>query len=107
VTDALLSVVAAVAFAAVVVAVLCLLTLAPFVLAVGLAERHGLGTARCGLAAAACSAVGLAVAGLALRHGLGLVPLVLGVAATWAAPVALVALGSAGGRLTGVRGRHE
>ena len=106
-SEVLLSTAAAVALVAVVLAVVLALTLAPFVVAVGLAERRGLGSVRWPLVAALCSAVGLGIAYVALRHGLGPVPVALGAAATWSAPVALVALGSSGGRLAGVRGRHQ
>lgn len=106
-SDALFSAAAALGFAAVLLMVLCVLTLGPFVTALELADRRGLGSTRWGLVSAACSVLGLAVAVLVLRHGLGVVPLVLAAAATWAAPVALLALGGAGGRLAGERGRHQ
>ena len=106
-TDALLATGAALLLAAVMLAVLGALTLVPFVVTVGLAERRSCGTARWGMVSAACSSVGLGAAVVALRHGLGLPVAALGAAATWAAPLALLLLGSGGGRLAGVRGRHE
>lgn len=105
--DALVAVAAAVLLVAAGLAALLALTLVPFVTAVGLAERARLGTARWGVVAGLCSALGLAVAYVSLRHGLGPLVVALGVLATWTAPVALLALGGAGGRLAGARGRHE
>ena len=102
--DALLATGAALLAVAGGTAVLLLLTVAPFVTAVDLAERRGLGTVRWGLAAAACSAVGLGCALVALRAGLGPLPVVVGAVATWAGPLALRLLGSDGGRLAGARG---
>lgn len=88
-------------------AALGLLTLAPFVVAVGLAERRGYGSVRWGAASVLCSLVGLGCVAVALRAGLGLGAAALAAAATWAAPVALLLLGGARGRLAGERGRHE
>jgi hypothetical protein len=107
VTEALLSTAVGVLLAAVGLAGLLLLTVAPCVVAVELAERRRLGSARWGAAAAVCSAVGLGCAAVAVRHGLGTVPAALGALATWTVPLALLVLGADGGRLAGRRGRHE
>ena len=106
-SDALLSTGAALLLAAVVLAGVGALTLVPFVVTVGLAERRSCGTARWGLASAVSSLVGLGAAAVAVRHGLGLPVAAFGAAATWAAPLAMLLLGTGGGRLAGVRGRHE
>lgn len=104
---ALLSTLAAVLLVAVGLGVLGLVTLAPVLTAVGLAEKHGCGTARWTVAAVLCSLVGLGCAAVALKAGLGVGAASLGAAATWAAPLALLLLGDAGARWAGVRGRHE
>ncbi len=104
-TDALLATAVAVLLAALALAALGLLTVVPWSVTVGLAERRGLGPVRWGAASAACGVVGTLVAVQALRTGPRPVAALLGVAAAWAAPLALRAAGP--GRLAGARGRHE
>lgn len=105
-TAALASTLVALVLAVLALAGLVLLTVVPWTLAVDLAERRGLGTARWGLLAAGCCVLGLGIAGSAFLAGKPVVG-VLGVPASWAAPLALTLLGPAGPRWAGVRGRHE
>jgi hypothetical protein len=96
----------AVLLAALALAALAVLTVVPWSVAVTLAERRGLGTARWSLLGGACCLLGLGVAGSAALAGRPAVA-VLGLPVSWAAPLALALLGPAGTRWAGVRGRHE
>ncbi len=105
-TAALGATAAALVLAAVAVAGAVLLTIVPWSVTVGLAERRALGTARWGLLGGACCLLGLAIAGSAALAGRPAVA-ALGLPISWAAPLALVLLGPAGARWAGTRGRHE
>ena len=107
---------AAVLLAAAALALLGLTTVVPLVVASGLAERRGYGSARWAAVSAACSLAGLGVAAVAVRAGYGPGAAAVGLAATWAAPLALVLLGDVrrtsgagrgAARWAGRRGRHE
>lgn len=89
--------------AAVLLAVLGLLTVAPFVVALGVAERRGLDVTRWGLGAAGCVLGGLLFALLAVRADRTVVLVALALAATWLGPVLAAGVPR---RLGGRRGRH-
>lgn len=98
---------ATVAFTAVValgLAVLALLTLVPFVLALRLAEQRGVDPARGGAAALLGSVLGVGLVLLALRSSLVL--LVIAVPLAFAGVLALTLL-SDDSRLRGRVGRHQ
>lgn len=87
-------------------ALLYAVTVVPLLLALGMAERRGFGTARWGALAIAGVLVGLAAALLVRLGGLHLGIQLLALMVTFSAPMALWLLG-AGDRLGGRAGRHE
>jgi hypothetical protein len=96
-------------FAAVMVvvaaALAALLTAAPFVVAVDMAERRRLSPGRWGAVQLALTGLGGVLAYLTLRHSaLLLVPVPF---LCWLAPVGLALMGDSPGRLGGYQGAHE
>ena len=84
-------------------AVLGLLTVAPFVVALGLAERRDLDATRCGLVSAGCVLGGLLSALLALRADRPAAVVALALATTWLGPLLAARVPP---RLGGRPGRH-
>lgn len=106
--DLLLSVVVAALVVALGLGVLAALTLAPFVVALQLAERDGVSTVRWGAVTLAGSVVGLLVVLLLLRSDSVSTPIaLLPLALTWAGPVLLRVVDPHDARLAGRAGRHE
>jgi len=91
VVDLLLSLGALLGLAAAALAVLAGLTLAPFVVAVTVAERSSRDTFRWGAVAAGCALGGSAGALLALRAGRSPTTVALAAATCWAGPALLAA----------------
>lgn len=106
--DLLASATAFTAIVAVLVLALAGLTVVPFVIAVGMAERRGFSAARWGGVALVAAPLGLLSAyALVERTGLPWPVAVLPVALTWAAPAALWLLEGDEHQLGGRAGRHE
>lgn len=107
VVELLLSVAAAVLVAAVLLLALGGLTVVPWVVALGLAERRGFDVVRCGLVGAGCALGGLGAALSGYRAGMPAPLLLLAVASTWAGPALVLLVARVAPRLAGRGGRHE
>lgn len=106
--DLLLAVVTVAVLVAAGLALLSAVTLAPFVVALQLAERDGLSPARWGAVTLVCSVLGLLVVLLLLRgDGVSTPIALLPLALTWAGPVLLRVVDPQDARLAGRAGRHE
>lgn len=106
--DLLASATAFTAIVAVLVLALAGLTVVPFVIAVGMAERRAFSVARWGAVALVVGPLGLLSAyGLVTRTGLPWPVAVLPALLTWAAPGALWLLEGDEQLLGGRAGRHE
>ncbi|HWH27781.1 MAG TPA: hypothetical protein VNU26_02260 [Mycobacteriales bacterium] len=104
--DLLLAVIAVAVIVTFACAALMGVTVAPFVVALGFAERRGASPARVGVAALAGSAVALSLALLAWRADAVPPAAALPLLLSWVVPL-VVAYAPRGARFLGQAGRHE